>query len=102
MFDLSRLTASMAGIFGASSVADALGSAAPGLQDLLQNAGLDPNALAGLSPDAATELLTQYGIDPSALMDGQLEQLLSQIGVEGQIPEALAGLWADGSSSGND
>jgi len=99
MFDLSRLTASMAGIFGASAVADALSSASPGLQDLLQNAGLDPTELAGLTPTAATELLAQYGIDPSTLMDGQIEQLLSQFGAEGQIPEALAGLLSDKSSS---
>ena len=99
MFDLSRLTASMAGIFGGSTVADAFASSAPGLQDLLQNAGIDPAELAGLTPAAATELLAQYGIDPSTLMDGQIEQLLSQFGVEGQIPEVLAGLLSDNSSS---
>jgi hypothetical protein len=60
---------------------------------------LDPTELAGLTPTAATELLAQYGIDPSTLMDGQIEQLLSQFGVEGQIPEALAGLLSDNSSS---
>jgi len=102
MFDLTRLTASMAGIFGGGSVAETLGSTAPGLQDLLQNAGLDPSALAGLTPAAATDLLAEYGIDPSTLLDGQLEQALAQIGVEGQVPDIIAGLWADGSHGGHD
>jgi hypothetical protein len=102
LFELSRLTASMAGIFGGITAAAALGSTGANLEQLLRNAGLDASALAGLTPSAALDLLAEHGIDPSAITAGQIEQYLAQMGLEEQVPGGLIGLWSGGSPKRRD
>lgn len=94
MFDFSRLTESLSGLFGNAPVADSPMSG--DAMSLLQNAGLDPGLLEGLTQHQLFEMLAQYGIDPAQLGADQLAQLLPNIGVDPQLTEVATNLLSDG------
>jgi hypothetical protein len=78
VLDLSKLTESVTSLFGGGA-SDALQG---GMMDLLQNAGIDPGMLEGLSQTQIADLLSQYGIDPSQLGADQLGELMQNFGGE--------------------
>jgi hypothetical protein len=77
MFDFSRLTDTISGFLGGGQDAGQLG----GIQEVLQNAGLDPSLLQGLDQAQIFDLLSQYGIDPSQLGADQINELVQNFGV---------------------
>lgn len=90
MFDFSRLTDTISGLVGA------LGPEAAGhaqsLPEVLQNVGLDPSILTGLSETEIGSLLASYGIDISQFAEGELTQFAEGLG----LPEGagqLTSLW---------
>jgi hypothetical protein len=50
--------------------------------ELLQNAGINPAMLEGLTGDQVLETLAQHGIDPAQLAPEQLAALLQRLGVQ--------------------
>ena len=83
MFDLSKLTETVGGLFGNSSVAETLQSGVG--SELMQRLGIDPTALEGLAPDQILDLLQQHGIDPSQLAPDQISELLQSLGGHEQL-----------------
>jgi hypothetical protein len=83
-------------------MAQAITPSAVGLQDVLQNAGLDPSSLSGLTPAAVQQLLADHGIDPSTIAEGQIEQLFTNLGLDAQGIDAISALWSDGSPNGHE
>jgi hypothetical protein len=87
MLDLSKLTDLLTEMAG-----NALQEAAPGAQDLtelLTNAGLDPNALAGLSEGEIMALLSDHGIDPSQFAPEKLTNFMSSMGDGASLLQGL-------------
>ncbi len=68
MFDLSRLTDTISGLVGALG-SDAVAQA-QSLPEILQNIGLDPSTLTGLSESEIGSLLASYGVDISPVRRG--------------------------------
>lgn len=90
MFDFSRLTDTISGLVGS------LGSqsdAAQTLPDLLQNVGLDPSILSGLSETEIGSLLASYGIDISQFAEGELTQFVEGLGLSEGASSQLSSLW---------
>lgn len=81
MFDFSRLTKMISGFIDGGRNADQSG----GIQEILQNAGLDPNLLEGLDQAQIFDLLSQYGIDPSQLGAAQINELVQNFGASEQL-----------------
>jgi hypothetical protein len=102
MLEYSRLSAMLAGLLGGTSIAQAITPSAASLEDVLHNVGLDPSSLSGLTPAAVQQLLADHGIDPSTVMDGQIEQLFTNLGLDAQGMDAITALWSDGSPNGHE
>jgi hypothetical protein len=100
MLEFSRLTATLAGMFGGAGAAQAADAGPFDVAQILETAGLDPAALQGLSPDAALQLLQDYGIDPAAL-GGDADQILASFGIENPAAQFLTGLWSEASPEGH-
>jgi hypothetical protein len=87
MFDLSKITESIGSLLS--------GGTAPqvptDLMGLLEQAGVDPALLDGLSPEEITGLLQQHGIDTSLLDPSQLTELM-QGNISGSLGE-MAQSW---------
>lgn len=79
MLDISRVTDFLADLAG-GLVQDRL-TEPSGLTDLLQNAGLDPGALANLSEGDLAALLAEHGIDPTQIPAAELQELLAGLGI---------------------
>lgn len=102
MFELSRLSAMLAGLVGGTGISQSITSSTAGLADVLQNAGIDPSSLSGLTPDAVQQLIADHGIDPSTILEGQIEQLFTNLGIDAQGVDRISALWSDGSPNGHD
>ncbi len=87
MFDLARIGDLVGGLFG--GVQETLTGA--GLPELLERAGIDPSALAGLDQAQIVDLLAQHGVDVSLLENLDLTALTEQFGQEGGA-DAIANL----------
>ena len=94
MFDLSRITDAIGGLVSGSLAGEAV--QAQSLTGLMQNVGLDPSILAGLSESEIAPLLASYGIDVTQLAEGELSQFVEGLGL-GPIADVTA-LWGDGAS----
>lgn len=79
MLDFTRVTEAISSLIGGAVSSTGQGPSGPVLE-MLQNAGLDPEALIGLSEGEITQLLAEHGLDPALLLNGQLDELLSQLG----------------------
>jgi hypothetical protein len=102
MLEYSRLSAMLAGLLGGTSIVQAMTPAAASLEDVLHNVGLDPSSLSGLTPAAVQQLLADHGIDPSTVMEGQIEQLFTNLGIDAQGVDAVSALWSGGSPNGHE
>ena len=80
MFDLGRIGDVVGGLFGGSVQEAAAGA---GLLELLERAGIDPSALAGLDQTQIADLLAQHGVDLSQLVSLDFAALGEQIGQSG-------------------
>jgi hypothetical protein len=89
MLDFARLTETISDFV--SSFAGSAQEGPASLLDLISNAGLDPSALTGMSQDEILTLLSEHGIDPSALAEGQLDEFLANAGLDGVLPEDFFG-----------
>ena len=90
MFEFFRLGEAITSLVGSPQGSEPAYSA--DLRDLLQQVGLDPSALAGLSESQITELLANLGIDPAQFVGGQLDQLLADFGVNENLAAASEGI----------
>ena len=89
MFDLSKaIELLQTGLGGTSAIAPE----APGLTDLLSNAGIEASQLVGLAETDVLALLAEHGIDPAAIGDGQLNDLLASIPQAGELTDPLGSL----------
>lgn len=88
MFDLGRIGDMLGGLFG-GGVQETLTGA--GLPELLERAGIDPSALAGLDQAQIADLLAQHGVDPSFLESLDLAALSEQLGQGGGV-EAISAI----------
>lgn len=94
MFDFSRLT---------DTISEIAGQVLPGntpypatdLVALLENAGIDPSALTGLSENEILTFLSEHGIDPSQLGEGQLAKLLSNFGLDEHVASLASSVFGD-------
>jgi hypothetical protein len=102
LLDYSRLSAMLAGLLGGTSIAQAMTPSAASLEDVLHNVGVDPSSLSGLTPAAVQQLLADHGIDPSTVVEGQIEQLFTNLGLDAQGIDAISALWSDGSPNGHE
>jgi hypothetical protein len=89
MFDFSRLTDTISGLVG--SLGSQAGTA-QSLPDVLQNVGLDPSILSGLSETEIGSLLASYGIDVSQFAEGELTQFVEGLGLS-EGGTQLTSLW---------
>jgi hypothetical protein len=80
MIDISKVSDAISSFFGKAGASDLL-QYVP-VSDLLQNAGINPAMLEGLTADQLLETLTQHGIDPAQLAPEQLTSLLQSLGVQ--------------------
>lgn len=92
MLDFARLGDVITGLVGGSA-SEAAGSAGD-LNALMQSAGLDPSALAGLGPDQVIEMLAAHGIDTQAIDPGQITALLQEFGLN-ESTFGSAASWLD-------
>jgi hypothetical protein len=83
MFDFSRLSE----MIGTATTNYLSGGQEPAqlLSELLESAGLDPSALAGLSESEISALLAEHGIDVSPLLEGGLQQALADLGIGNEV-----------------
>lgn len=88
MFDLGRIGDMVGGLFG-SGVQETMSSA--GVLELLDRAGIDPSALAGLDQAQIIDLLAQHGVDASFLEGVDLAALSEQFG-QGEGLQSIADL----------
>ncbi len=102
MVEFSRLSAMLAGIIGGTGVIQAISPSTTSLEDVLHNVGVDPGSLSGLTPAAVQQLLVDHGIDPSSVMEGQIEQLFANLELDAQGVEAVSALWSAGPPNGHD
>jgi hypothetical protein len=99
MFDFSKIAETITGLVGgAGSAAEVPANAL----EMLQSAGIDPSALAGLSQDQILEVLSSHGLDPAILMDGQVQDILAGLGLNEGIAGTLAGLWGGEGGGGRE
>jgi hypothetical protein len=91
MFDFSRFTETISGLVG-SIGSDAVAQA-QGLPEVLQNVGLDPSILTGLSETEIGSLLASYGVDISQFAEGELSQFVEGLGLT-EGTEQLSSLWS--------
>ena len=89
MFDFSRLTDTISGLVG--SLGSQAGTA-QSLPDVLQNVGLDPSILSGLSETEIGSLLASYGIDISQFAEGEMTQFVEGLGLS-EGANQLTSLW---------
>ena len=89
MFDFSRLTDTISGLVG--SLGSQAGTA-QSLPEVLQNVGLDPSILSGLSETEIGSLLASYGIDISQFAEGELTQFVEGLGLS-EGANQLTSLW---------
>lgn len=93
MFDLSRIGEALSGL--ASSITSAGGEQAD-LMSALQNAGLDPSVLSGLSEPEVTALLESFGIDATQFAEGQIGEILQGLGFDAaQAGDIISAPWGD-------
>lgn len=90
MFDFARITETISGLVG--SLGSEAGAQAQSLPDLLQNVGLDPSILTGLSETEIGSLLASYGIDISQFAEGELTQFVEGLGLT-ESADQISGLW---------
>ena len=88
MLDFSRLTDFIADLTG--SVVQEQPTEPQGLMDLLQNAGVDPGALANLSEGELAALLAEHGIDPTQMLPGELHELIASLGLGDGEPSSTS------------
>ncbi len=83
MFDLSRLSE----LIGTASTKFLSSGHDPAqlLSEHLQNAGLDPSVLAGLSESEIFGLLAEHGIELSPLLEGNLQYALTALGIGNEV-----------------
>lgn len=93
MFDLSRLTETITGL--ASSLASGPAEPSSNLGDILQNAGLDPSVLQGLSESEVATLLAGYGIDISDIAQTDITQFIEGLGLSEGL-DVISAPWGDG------
>lgn len=74
MFDFSRISETISGLFGRPAIDEA---AASNITTILERTGIDPAYLAALDPAHIAEILQQHGIDPH-LLEGVDLAALSQ------------------------
>ena len=89
MFDFSRLTDTISGLVG--SLGSQAGTA-QSLPEVLQNVGLDPSILSGLSETEIGSLLASYGIDISQFAEGEMTQFVEGLGLS-EGANQLTSLW---------
>ena len=94
MFDLSRLTEVVSGLFGGTAATELLQGSE--LINVLNNAGIDPSQLAGLGEGQITDLLAEHGIDPSQFAAADLQSLASEFGLGDHLVGPVAGLFGIG------
>lgn len=90
MFDLSRLGETISGLVNAAQPAQAAS-----LEDVMQNVGLDPSVLTGLSETEIGSLLASYGIDISQFSNVEISQFVEGLGIPG-VSELVSSPWGDG------
>jgi hypothetical protein len=90
MFDLSKVSETLSGLFGNGAAPGVIRSS--GVLDLLQNAGIDPSLLEGLDQAQILELLSQHGVDPSLLGTDQINELLHNFAIPEQLTN-IAATW---------
>lgn len=85
MFDFGQIVEKVTGLLGDSSaVQNVIGG---NISETLGNLNVDPSLLENLDPsvlenlnlDQAQEFLTNSGIDPSALADGQMTDVIERL-----------------------
>lgn len=94
MFDFSRLTDTLSDLAG-QVLSGNSASSATDLTGLLENAGIDPSALTGLSETEILTFLGEHGIDPSQLGEGQLAELLGQFGLNEHVASLASSVFGD-------
>ena len=86
MLDVSDVMDRFSGWFGQGNAAsDLVGG---NLADMVNNAGLDPSLLENLSLDHVGQWLADAGIDPASLSQGQIAEIVRQVG-EGAAVDGL-------------
>ena len=92
MFDLSRITETLSSLVGANQEPEQAN-----LPEVLQNVGLDPSILTGLSQTEIGSLLASYGIDISQLPEGEIAQFAERLDL-GQAAGLISAPWGGGAS----
>ena len=86
MLDISGVVDRVSGWLGQGGAAsDVVGG---NLADMVNNANLDPALLENLSLDHVSQWLADAGIDPASLSQGQVAEIVRQVG-EGAAVDGL-------------
>lgn len=86
MFEISSVAGEAGRLFGQANAArDNIGGI---LSEIVNQAQLDPTALENLSLDHVGQWLAEAGFDPSALTQGQVAEIVRQVG-EGAAVDGL-------------
>lgn len=83
MIDFSQISSTLQSLLGGSEPAQ------EPLLAAISAAGLDIEALRGLAPDDLLGLLADHGVDVSSFSADQLGGLISSLGADGQIADAI-------------
>jgi len=98
MIDLSQITEKISTVSELTNGFEGLGGL-ENVQQMLNDAGIDPSALSGMSVDEIAQTLEANGIDISQFTDGQLgelaQQFLGEAGANGEAGVDIGGIVGD-------